>query len=328
MNPPTESASSEAFPQLLFGRHQGYDLREQWMSKGLLALAQIADPNERARLFATPSASDRFGIGPGMVNALRYWLRATGLMVEQTRSEKARPIPTLTPLGVVLSQHDPYLERAGSLWLLHAQIACNLLLAPTFYWFFQGFVGTTPFTKEACLEALHTWAIKHAPSQHISPEALRKDLECLFRLYTHQPRHATPEQSLLASPFRRLRLLQCVSTGGNVSVGGSPTRRDPPHYRLCPPQSDDIPALVVLALILEQNDRVKQVSLTHLLYRQQQIGRTCCVKQRVLVESFQRLYTQTPGWSPRPTLVNQQQWVELPSVTVEQVLLRYYQQPS
>src|ERR1700726_5248152 len=118
----TTTSSTEALPRLLFGRHQGYDLREQWLTKGLLALAQTEHATARARLFAFPDASDRFGIGPGMVVALRYWLRATGLMVEQTGGKQGRALPELTPLGAVLAQHDPYLQRSGSRWLLHAHL--------------------------------------------------------------------------------------------------------------------------------------------------------------------------------------------------------------
>src|SRR5258708_3087963 len=147
MNRSTEHAEREAFPRLLFGRHQGYDLREQWISKGLLALAHAENAPARARLFAFPEASDRFGIGPGMVQALRYWLRATGLMIEQPGNVRGRLVLALTPLGALLAHHDPYMERVGSLWLLHAHLAHNLLLAPTFYWFFQCFVGAAPFTK-------------------------------------------------------------------------------------------------------------------------------------------------------------------------------------
>ncbi len=110
-------------PRLLFGRHQGYDLREQWISKGLLALSHAKHPSARARLFAFPEASDHFGMGPGMIRALRYWLRATGLMVEAPAGRRQmRTVPTLTPLGALLARHDPYLEQVGSLWLLHASL--------------------------------------------------------------------------------------------------------------------------------------------------------------------------------------------------------------
>ena len=237
MNHSTEHAERETVPRLLFGRHHGYDLREQWISKGLLALAHAENAPARARLFAFPEASDRFGLGPGMVAALRYWLRTTGLMIEQQPgSAHGRLVPTLTPLGALLARYDPYLEQVGSLWLLHAHLTTNLLLAPTFYWFFQSFVGTLPFTKEACLDALLSWAIKDAPGQHINSDVLRKDLECLFRLYTSGSRapQASPEQSLIASPFRRLRLLQCLPPPESGSLAGKPTRRDLPRYVLYP----------------------------------------------------------------------------------------------
>jgi hypothetical protein len=327
MNTFTESASSNVFPRLLFGHHRGYVLREQWLTQGLLTLAQTADPEAQSRLFTFPDARDLFGIGPDMIGALRYWLQATGLMVEHKGRGEERKIPVLTPLGTMLAQHDPYLKREGSLWLLHAHLARNLLQAPSFYWFFQCFVGTTSFTKEACVDALLSWSIKEGPHQHINPDVLRKDVDCLFRLYTSGPRsqQTTPEKSLLASPFRRLHLLQCLPGKADV---GSTSRRDIPQYLLCPPQAGDIPELIVLALLLEDNQGTKQMPLTHVLYRHQQIGRNCGVKMDMLVDAFQHLSTRESSWVPRPILINDQKWLELPAVTIEQVLLRYYAQPS
>lgn len=312
--------------RLLFGGHRGYDLREQWIVKGLLALSAAEHPWERARLFAFPDAVERFGIGPGMVAALRFWLRATGLMIEHAGNKERRHVPALTSLGTLLAQADPYLQRPGSLWLLHTHLACNLLLAPTWYWFFQCFVGTAPFTKEECFQALLSWAIKSAPAQQIVPDVLRKDVECLFRLYAHQRQHTTPEQSLLASPFRRLRLVQCVPSEAGVSSAGIPTRRGPMRYVLCPPQAGDIPPLIVLALMLEQSQAMSRVPLTHLLYRQTHIGRTCGLKQATLLDALQYLQEHVPDWRPRSTRIDEQEWMILPDVSAERVLRQYYHQ--
>ncbi len=329
MTPFPDNAEPEPFPRLLFGRHHGYDLREQWISKGLLALARAEDAAARARLFTFPEASERFGIGPGMVRALRYWFCATGLIAEQVEHGSRRNVPALTPLGTVLARYDPFLERAGSLWLLHARLAGNLLLAPTFSWFFQCFIGAAPFTKEECLDALQTWTITNGPRQQVPRETLRKDVECLLRQYTSSPSSSplSPEQALLASPFRRLHLLECLPFQTNAGMADRSTRSALSQYRLCPPRPEAIPALIVLALLLEANPQVRQVSLTHLLYRQRQPGRICSLKRETLVDAFRQIQEQEPSWSPRPLTVKGQPWVELPTVTPEQVLLRYYTQP-
>jgi hypothetical protein len=324
LSAPTSSESS----QLLFAKHQGYDLREQWITRGLLALAEAKTPWERARVFAFPEAVERFGIGPRMVNALRFWLRATGLIVEREGDQGQRFLPDLTPLGACLARADPSLQRSGSRWLLHARLAQSSILAPTWYWFFQCFVNTTPFTKEACFQALLSWAIKSAPTQRIAPGALRKDLACLLRLYTTPASPpASPERQLLSSPFRQLGLLREIPAGASVSSPNAPTRRGEAHYLLCPPQAGDIPPLVVLALILEQSQPLPLVPLTHLLYRHTQVGRTCCLKQQALLETLQRLQTVAPDWSLRNSRLGEQAWLLLPPVTAEQVLCHYYQQP-
>jgi Protein of unknown function (DUF4007) len=325
----TNRAETGELPRLLFGRHQGYDLREQWLSKGLLALAHAENTPARARLFAFPEASDRFGMGPGMVLAMRYWLRATGLMIEQSSKQHGRKVPMLTPLGALLAQYDPYLERVGSLWLLHAHLARNLLLAPTFSWFFQCFVRSTLFTKDECLEALHTWAIKDAPNPPVHRDVLRRDLECLLRLYAvgREAPTVTPEQAALASPFRRLQVLRCLPPPTGAERAERPIKRVQPHYLFYPPQLEQIPALVTLALVLQANEHVNTISLTHLLYRQQQPGRTCGLKQETLMAAFQWLSLNAPSWSPARRTIAGQPWLELPAISVEQVLLRYYTKP-
>jgi hypothetical protein len=321
---PNQTETGE-FPRLLFGRHQGYDLREQWITKGLLALAHTEDSEARARLFAAPDASDHFGIGPGMVVALRYWLRATGLMIEPSGTRQGQKVPTLTPFGAILARHDPYLERMGSVWLLHAHLTHNLLQAPTFYWFFQCFVGKTAFTKEACLDALLSWAIKDAPQQRINLEQIRKDVACLFRLYAVAPQfpQMTPEQLVLASPFRRLSLLRCLPPGADA---GRSTGRWMLQYHSTP-HAEAIPELVVLALLLEHNQGRTQVPLTQVLYHQQQPGRGLGLTQTTLVDAFHRLFLLDPAWAPRHVWMQQHHWLTVPKVSVEQVLVRYYTRP-
>ena len=72
-------------PVLRFAGHLHYPLRESWVVKGLQALAASEQQGDAANLFTHPAATDRFGIGPAMVQALRFWLRATGVMVLSPR---------------------------------------------------------------------------------------------------------------------------------------------------------------------------------------------------------------------------------------------------
>lgn len=137
----------------------------------------------------------------------------------------------------------------------------------------------------------------------------------------------TPEQAALASPFRRLQMLRCLPAPAGFPCAKRPVGRVQPCYLFSPPQEDEIPALVTLALVLQANEHVNSIPLTHLLYRQQQPGRTCGIKQEALMAAFQWLTSNMPSWCPRSVTIAGQSWLELPAVSAEQVLLRYYTQP-
>ena len=225
-------------PSLLhFAQHLSYPLLEQWISQGLLALANAERQGTLASVFTSPAATDHFGINPTMIQSLRFWLRATGVMIEQ-RQQSARRLPVLTSWGRLLAQADPYLMRPGSIWGLHAHLARNRREAPAFAWFFQHFGEPGRlFTKQECLTRFHSWAITQAPTQRIRPRALRNDLACLLRMYLPE-RLLSPEQAL--SPFRRLGLLSLLP---------KPATQLPATYVL---QRGQPPALLVLAMLLEQ----------------------------------------------------------------------------
>ena len=305
---------------LLFHQHLGYQLRATWISKALLALLEAEhleaeDPGAMARIFAFPNASDRFGLGPTMIQAMRFWLRATGLITIQ-RQQSARPVPTLTAWGRLLAQADPYLTRAGSLWMLHAHLARNWSDAPAFAWFFQQYaLRSQPFTQEGCLARLQTWAIAQAPTQEIRLRALRNDLACLLRMYLPgQP--GSPEQELSASPFRGLELLAPL-----------PPTDAPVSYHLL---AGHPPALIVLALLLLEQQALLQGQeaqpqlVRDLVSRPGGVGRTFGMTASELVASFARIRLMVPSWSPCIQCTRHLEWVTLPAIPPEAVIEHYY----
>ena len=130
----------------MFGRHQTYHLREHWVAKGLAALSQAEAEGAKGNVFLRSDALERFGMGPGMIHALRFWLLACGLAVEVSRDgrrEALRP-PSLTDFGRLVWTCDPYLERLETIWFLHFHLVRNKIHAPTWFWFFNSFVSSRP----------------------------------------------------------------------------------------------------------------------------------------------------------------------------------------
>ncbi len=309
------TATTDA-PRLQFAGHQTYPLRSSWLTRALLALAQAEREGNTSRFFAFPDATDRFGLGPSMIHALRYWLRATGVMVEQP-GQGVRRIPTLTPLGTLLAEVDPYLERTGSLWLLHDQLIRQRVQAPTWYWFFQCFLPTrgkaTSFSTVAALEALLAWSIKEAPRQHMAPGALKKDLDCLLRLYV-PTRLLSPEQAGQASPFHPLGLLQAV-----------PCAQEAERAERCfcarPPYPEQLPPLLVLALLLAREGPAARLPLAR-LKEPGHLEATFALSASRLLDICATL--QDADWRPQLAQSGRQEWLTLPPVEAEQVLQRYY----
>lgn len=320
--------TAAARPVLHFGGYQHVPLREGWIAQGLQALSEAEQRGDTSQVFAVPQAIDRFGLEPAMVPALRFWLRATGVMEEQP-GPGVRRLPLLTPLGRLLQQADSSLEHPGSAWLLHAQLARNGTQAPLFSWFFQRFARAIPFTTEACVQAAVAWASTEAPDQEIRPAAIRADLTCLLHMYLPEPPDPPPTPASLGaiSPFRRLGLL-CLPPVVPLREGGlrEARLRTPTQYRLYPPGRAAVPALIVLAALLEHGGR--QVLLRDLLAAPLHIGRTFGLTQEDVWEAFARVRACVPAWCPSLERIGRQAWVRVPVVPIGQVLRAYYASSS
>lgn len=102
-----------------FGRHETFALRYSWLTKGF----QAFDSNKA--IFSSDESIIELGVGKNMVNAIKYWLRATML-------EDSADGLVATPIGkAVFSKGGwvPYLEDEATIWLIHWLLATNWELA-------------------------------------------------------------------------------------------------------------------------------------------------------------------------------------------------------
>ncbi len=104
---------------MAFARHETFYVRDGWLRKGLKNLDKYG-----VKFFRSKEAADVLGMGKNMVNSLRFWLRATGLMGESDQQPK-------TEFGKLIDKHDPYFEDIGTLWLMHYQLLKNKELSTT-----------------------------------------------------------------------------------------------------------------------------------------------------------------------------------------------------
>ena len=90
----------------VFSGHESFACKSHWIKRGY-------DFVESERNFNDEDAVLYLGVGKNMVASIRFWLKAMGLLNENT----------LTPIANYLFDNaegkDPYLEDIGTLWLLH-----------------------------------------------------------------------------------------------------------------------------------------------------------------------------------------------------------------
>jgi hypothetical protein len=182
-----------------FGRHETFPLRYGWLTQGFMAVQRTPD------LFSQPEAAMiRLGVGRNMVNAMHYWLRATGMV--DFRDGRGEP----TTLGEALlgKAGDPYLEDEATLWLVHWLIVANAEVATGFYWFFHRF-AMPQFQDQDALRALDAFAQQELQLCR-AQTTLKSDLSTLLRMYAPV---AGRTDEHLDSPLAQLRLVEGDPTG-------------------------------------------------------------------------------------------------------------------
>lgn len=138
-----------------FSGHETFPFRYGWLKKGVSALSH------NPTFFSTDRAMVELGVGKNMVNSIKYWCSASGL-IEPEKSNVARGNYALTEIAkelVLESGFDPYFEDLATLWLIHWQIASNAEQCTTWYWLFNQW-HAVEFTKEQVFSEIQKWLEK------------------------------------------------------------------------------------------------------------------------------------------------------------------------
>lgn len=182
-----------------FGRHETFALRYAWLTKAYQAGPEVFDSD---------NATVDLGVGKNMVTAIRYWMRACGML------ESQRPI--YTPLADFIFDEkngaDPYLQDEATIWLIHWKLATNPQLATAWYWFFNHY-HKPQFTTQELQTALKDFTkrqIKATPAA----ATIKNDIAVLTRMYCQSNGTAkTPLEDVLDSPLSLLGLMSQSERG-------------------------------------------------------------------------------------------------------------------
>ncbi|MGI6640457.1 MAG: DUF4007 family protein [Limnochordia bacterium] len=180
-----------------YARHETFYIRDGWLRKGLLLVRE-----KGYAFFRDEDAPEVLGVGKNMVNSIRFWLRATGLLEQRESRDYA-----LTPLAETILEHDPYFEDAGTWWLIHYHLVTDPDEATTWYWFFNVF-NRREFDEDTFLYWLTNYAIVEGTP--VAESSLKKDFQCFVSSYLYEKRLAkncSPEDNLHC-PLRELKILR------------------------------------------------------------------------------------------------------------------------
>lgn len=238
-----------------FRAHDTFFIRKGWIGKGMKYVALKPD------LFVDKNENpmDVLGIGSNMVKALRYWLQAVGLTYEPSTGKR---IQKLTGFGMKVLNNDPYIEELGTLLLLQYQLAKQKNDATSWYFFFNEF-SMSEFTREEFVQALQNYILMEDDESTVAIRSLNDDFQCIVNTYLPRykttPGRVSPENNI-DCPLGELGLLDIANKKQKT-------------YKKNIPSARSINSWIVLAVILEQEEGRKEISLNELLTKQCNIGK-------------------------------------------------------
>lgn len=245
-----------------------FNVREGWLRKGMRAL------KENPALFANSDAAQTLGVGSKMVNAIKFWLKATGLVEEKINKNKHKLV--FTPdFGEIIYDNDPYFEDIFTLFLLHSKIASNKDLAIVWYLFFNAFEAKS-FSKEDMCLVLNNELEKLMDAEcSFSESLLRDDCASVLRMYVNDESDDDPEENS-SSPFVILNLLRRNQADKNV-------------YEKTAPKFSDVDKLAVLYLIYMNRTQSDCISIDDIINKENNVGRILNFSRPMINEYLDQL---------------------------------------
>ncbi len=285
--PASHQLPFEEPPRLSFSGHQTFSFRYSWLPKGVLAAK--SDP----QIFFRDDALVTLGVGKNMVDSIRYWCEALGLLRVDGRTRQA----SLEPLGALLFGKnrrekgvDPYLEDPATLWLLHWQLASRPDLASTWYLAFTCW-NRSLFTRDQ----LAKWILeiaRQSTATKSSPSSIKRDVDVFLRTYIPaQEDRRRPLEDSFDCPLGELGLLRQLDDG---------------FYQFYQGPKPSLPeAVLAFALITFWNDVAPQqetLNVERLLYDPGSPGAAFKLTDKALVAMLEQLpadsgmrYDETAG---------------------------------
>ncbi|MFA0660606.1 DUF4007 family protein [Vibrio sp. 10N.222.49.C9] len=197
---------------LKFSGHQTFPIRYGWIYK---IIQEVIKGNSLSSKENIEEQMVSMGMGKNMVLSVRHWIRVLNL-VECT--DKKKQTYKLTELAERLfvgnNAFDEYLDKTGTVWLLHwlmQSIGSQNAELNTARWFFNYFNGVRvdklQLSKDIQL-SLENHEKAKEQERAVTDATLKKDIDCLFQMYAVKTTAATKvNEDSFTSPFTELGLI-------------------------------------------------------------------------------------------------------------------------
>lgn len=186
-------------------RHESFSIREGWLVKGIKAV--IDNP----KVFSLQNATEILGIGSNMVKALKYWLIATRIIVDSSKSVQ------LSEFGQLLNKYDEYLDDDFSWWMIHIMMGLNIEEFYTLNIFLNKCTMQT-FSKEDLFDVIS----KKFTSKNMlfNEKILVDEINMIIKTYCIDDKIDNPENNF-ACPLSNLELIKKI--GKNLYERNKPS---------------------------------------------------------------------------------------------------------
>lgn len=241
-----------------FRAHDTFFIRKGWLSKGVRNVLLAPD----VFISRENKPMDVLGIGANMVKALRYWLVAVGLTLE---NQKGKRIQEITDFGKILYENDPHFEEIGTLWLLHYHLVKDIEAGDTeatAWWYFFNEFQSTEFTKDDFVNQLNKF-LRNVGEDERPTRSLEDDFNCIINTYIPRqkmnPEKVKPESNI-DCPLGELGLVDFANRKMKV-------------YKKNSPRKDSLHPLIALAVIVYKAKELKEVRISTLQSENGNIGK-------------------------------------------------------
>ncbi len=269
----------EAAVKPVFARHETFHPRFGWLKKG------FDKTNEENSVFSKESAPVVLGVGKNMVKAIKYWCVAFKVVDESKDNGKYIHRPSIFAEKLLQDGGlDPFLENPSSLWLLHWNLFKAPCYAPTWYFTFNEF-NKIDFSADDLLFSLKEYKSLQFPKSKIVDSSLKKDVNCLLRMYVERIDHKNLKEDSLDCPFTDLGIINAYTDSKRFTFnfGSKPS----------------LPPEIIVSACLEFagsfQDDARTISISRLLYDAGSPGQAFKLTESSLSEAIETVSRKAKG---------------------------------